>query len=263
MATRERSFLFGRGYVHITGRGAGGIRLPPPPTPPPPGGQGKGGGQGQGQTHGKGQRVGGGRGTGKGQGQGFLAALTAVSATSSIGVVSPNVAGAVTLLSTTTLSGSGTLDVSSISQAFNDLLLEIIVRGTQGAVTDALVIRINNDSGANYDQVFLQGSGASAAVVSSTGNTSAEIAHNIPGNTATANRFGFVDVAIPGYTSTSWHKALDSHYFSSCVTNASDNYVGDISGVWKSTSAVNRVTVFGLATANLAIGSTMRIYGRL
>src|SRR4029077_16611860 len=58
--------------------------------------------------------------------------------------------GALTLLSTTTLSSNGTFDISSISGAYNDLIVVAIVRDSASASTDVVQMRFNNDTTSTY-----------------------------------------------------------------------------------------------------------------
>lgn len=166
------------------------------------------------------------------------------------------------LLSTTTLGSDGTFDVSGIDQTYSDLILIGIVRGTRAAATvDTLWMRFNNDSGAHYDNQFLDSHGSTTA--SSVSNTDAAIyaASIIPASTATAGDFGYFCAEIPGYASTVWNKTANCDY-SSPITAGSLVWRGFLGGVWRSTAAITRVQVLGQTTANLLAGSQLRIYGR-
>lgn len=170
--------------------------------------------------------------------------------------------GALTLLSTTTLGGAGTFDVSSISGSYNDLILVLIVRGSRSSGTDTLLIRLNNDSGANYVRQELHGSGSTASATQSASSTAAD-SILIPGSTATASLFAFVEATLHGYASTTWKKSIEWRTFTA-VDLASGSYQIQHGGVlWNNTAAVTRVQALGNVTANLVTGSQLRIYGRL
>src|SRR4029077_3579725 len=68
-------------------------------------------------------------------------------------------AGALTLLSTTTLAAAGTIDVSGISGAYNDLVLVLIGRSNDSSAGNPQW-RFNNDSGGNYHYEGQQFSGS-------------------------------------------------------------------------------------------------------
>src|SRR5580765_202956 len=61
--------------------------------------------------------------------------------------------GTLALLSTTNLASPGTFDVSSISQAYNDLVLVVIARGVISAVNTDIQLLFNADSAAHYTYV--------------------------------------------------------------------------------------------------------------
>ncbi len=174
----------------------------------------------------------------------------------------PAASGALTLLSTTTRATDGTIDVSSISQAYNDLILVAILRGTDSGANDNLDVTLNNDGGANYYMERIFASSATAAAVESLGNTKVA-SGQIPAAAATAGIFAVFTFEICGYTSTTWQKHVSWVAASSLNNSAGNqfNYRGTVR--WASTAAVNRVTLVGDSTAALKTGSQLRIYGRL
>lgn len=174
----------------------------------------------------------------------------------------PAASGALTLLSTTTRATDGTIDVSSISQAYNDLVLQAIIRGTDAAATDTCKLVLNNDTAANYGSQSLQGTAATASATES--NSAAFVSAGImPAAAATANCFWFAQIIIPGYASTVWDKVVLVQYGYGTAITTGTRFVTNRMGFWASTAAVNRVTLSGFSTANLLTGSTLRIYGRL
>ena len=265
MATRERPFLFGRGYVHITGRGAGGIRLPPPPTQPPPGGQGKGGGQGQGQAHGKGQGVGGGRGTGKGQGVGVNAlavALGTISSTAGVVVPSPDV-GAVTRIGQVVADGtSSTIDFTGIAGTYSSLRLIVWGRSDLAAVSDNVYVRFNADSGANYDWQWSRVNSSAITVNFNPGDTAGINVAIMTAATGTANLATSFTVDIPSYAATSFFHTLTATAQEQHGITAATSNLMVLGGTWHSTAAITRVTV-RLASAHFVSGSIATLYGLL
>lgn len=170
---------------------------------------------------------------------------------------SSGAAGDETLLSTTTLAVDGTFDVTGISGAYNDLRLVLIVRGTRAAaVNDFCQMRLNNDSGGNYDSEFVL-NGTATNVFSA---TSGRLSASMPAATATANAFGMIELFIPAYAATAKLKVcrfLGSHP----LTIGSSDFTEQGMCVWNSTAAITRVGFFGGTTANLLTGSQLRIYG--
>ena len=165
------------------------------------------------------------------------------------------------LLTTSTRGTDGSFDISGISQAYNDLIIVMIGRGTTSAATDNILLRFNNDSGSNY--AFENVHSLSGTAAGSTGATQSSItAFTFPAATATAGQFGFGMMFIPGYTSSTWNKACIGSWYRSTGTVTSPG-VACAGGSWASTAAINRIQLLGSAAANLLTGSQVRIYGVL
>jgi hypothetical protein len=170
--------------------------------------------------------------------------------------------GAWTLLSTTTLASAGTFDISSISGAYNDLILVAIVRGT-AAGNDSLKLNFNGDSSGTppYNWQRLRGNASTADAFESVGTNNLSVAQ-IPGAASRANSFAMVEVLIPGYASTTWFKIFTSYGMWSSVAGSGITSAFEYAGSYDSTAAITRVTLQGSGTANLVTGSQLRIYGR-
>lgn len=169
---------------------------------------------------------------------------------------------ALTLLSTTTRATDGTIDVSGISGAYNDLILVLIARSTLSATFDTLEMRFNNDSGNNYYTQRIRGAATTASAAESIAASTVGVT-NLPGASATANLFGFVVVTLFGYASTTWTKMFEveniaANALSTGAVNAV--YAG---GFWNNTAAITRVSAAGASAQALLTGSQLRIYGRL
>lgn len=167
-----------------------------------------------------------------------------------------------TLLSSTTLASDTTFDVSAIDQTYNDLILAIIARGTNASLTEVLLLRLNNDSSANYGLQNIRGLASTPSAGELVSATSMQI-QNIASATAAASCFSMLSVIIPGYTSTTWQKEalITVMEHSAITTGAMDIHVSG--GIWNQASAVNRIQLLGNSTAALKTGSILRIYGRL
>ena len=171
--------------------------------------------------------------------------------------------GAWTLLSTTTLGSATTFDVSSISGSYNDLYCCAIIRSANADVDDDVTWRLNADSGSNYYRQMINANATTITATEIIGN-SWLFAGFVPGASATANLFGVVELTIYGYASTSWKKAMVYRSFGPSNAAAAGLYLRSGAGLWNSTAAVNRVQIsVNSGAANFAIGSQLRIYGRL
>lgn len=163
------------------------------------------------------------------------------------------------LISTQTRATAGTLTFSSIPATYKHLRLIGHVRGTHAAATDNLAIRFNNSSAAVYDDCFLAGD--SSGAVSAGGNIGATQARSVHINTAIspASDFTTVDITVANYASTSVNKAFSAG--TGGANNSTLTLMVILWGQWGSTAAINRIDLFGNLTANLAIGSTVSLYG--
>ena len=153
-------------------------------------------------------------------------------------------------IATTTLaSTSSSITLSSIPATYTDL--RIVVVGTTASST-TWYFRFNGDTGANYGRTELQGTGAS--LLTSYGASTTEISWQYTNNSASVPNFCSADVfSYAGST------------FKSCLTTTSQDAngsgnVGINAGIWRSTSAINSVTVFN-TTTTFSVGTVVTIYG--
>ncbi len=174
----------------------------------------------------------------------------------------PATGGAVVLLSTTTLGSNNTFDVSSISGAYNDLILVLIARLTDAGANDRVNFRLNNDSAGNYYGERFSVNNAALTGANMNGTTSWQVA-TYPAAGASSGFFGISELTLYGYASTAWRKAGQWHSSGTDGTAASASTVQRGGGFWNSTAAITRVQLFGNTTANFLTGSELRIYGRL
>lgn len=136
--------------------------------------------------------------------------------------------------------GVSTVTFSNIPLVYEHLQIRFISRNNRsGQVIDALNIKANNDSGANYSNHRLEGQGSSAG---SSGGSSlnAAIFGTMPASSATASVFGVGVIDILDYANTSKYKTFRT--LSGFDSNGS-GYVGVYSGLWQSTSAINSLTI--------------------
>jgi hypothetical protein len=169
--------------------------------------------------------------------------------------------GALALLSTTTLASPGTFDITGISGAYNDLLLVLIARGADVSFSDSARLTVNGAT-TNYYMQKMQAVGTAVTALESIG-TGRFSMPRIPATNSPAGWFASHLWTFPGYASTVWVKNVLVEESAGINTTTGAIYNSRYSGVWASTAAINRVTISGDTTANLATGSQLRIYGRL
>ena len=157
------------------------------------------------------------------------------------------------IASTTLGSNQTTVEFTSISGSYTDLFLVAMIGNSANNERD-LYIQVGNgsyDSGANYSRTFLYGNGTSAASSRTSNNTEWRFFPAVQNNTPSQ----FVSIHFQNYSNTTTNKtALGRAGFGS-------NNVGAWVGLWRSTSAINRIKLYCQPTADFVTGSTFTLYG--
>ena len=156
-------------------------------------------------------------------------------------------------LATITLgSNQQTVTFSNIPTSVNGVNLRDLVLVFNGALTgnDTFRMRLNGDTGANYDNVEAR---------AQSGNTT--VAEGLTGRTSFYLGFlssGRNDVVtqIFDFSATNKHKAALTRY-----GNAGADYVGMVATGWVNTAAVNSVLVRPDQSTSIAAGGTISLYG--
>lgn len=153
---------------------------------------------------------------------------------------------AITPLANITLSSSAsTVTFSSISGSYRDLYLVMNITAT-GSMGETF-IQLNTDTGSNYSNVYMQGTG-SAANSGTTWATGLFLSYTL-GTNPMVNLFTLFD-----YSATDKHKtSLNRH-------NKADSTVEAMAGRWANTSAVTSLKILS-SSASFAAGSTFSLFG--
>jgi hypothetical protein len=162
-----------------------------------------------------------------------------------------------TVLHDETLVAAGTFDVSSISQAYDELELTLLLRGDVSATNDATRLFFNNDTTeASYRTELLQGNGATPT---SAGADTALIG-TVPAGTAVSGDFSAMKVYIPEYAG---GKQKTSIILNSARISTTDIRTQIIAHNWENTAAITRIQVRtdNHATDEFDVGSRLVIVG--
>ena len=154
-------------------------------------------------------------------------------------------------IATNTVSGSSTTTItfSSIPSTYTDLIL-VLNAATGSSVRDAIV-RFNSDSGTNYSNTDLKGSGSTAT---STRDSNSNAAY-FGWATAITTSFESINIMhIQNYSNTTTYKTALAR------GNTASRYVSTTVNLWRSTSAINTITCIANGD-NFAAGSTLSLYG--
>lgn len=158
-----------------------------------------------------------------------------------------------------TLVGSAaSIDFTGIPTTYAHLMIVVYARGDTAASSTNLLARLNNDSAANYDNQFL----SSQAAVSTASESLAATALTcgaIPAATAGANLFGQAEILVAHYAGAANNKSTRTVWGMKIGTASTNLNVGDNTGFWRSSAAINRVTLFP-AAGNFVAGTRVSIY---
>lgn len=159
------------------------------------------------------------------------------------------------ITSTTLQTVSSSISFTSITNTYTDLVLVLFGRSTRGSTDDTIYMRFNNDSAGNYSRTRLlgQGSGASSERQTNTAYILFDIlsAANNPTNDFSTNIY-----QIQNYANTNINK-----YVFARANNANGSFVFAGIGLWRSTSAINRIDIGPLTGPNFLAGTTATLYG--
>jgi hypothetical protein len=155
-----------------------------------------------------------------------------------------------TPIATTTLgSNTNTVTFSSIASTYTDLVLVMSVKNTSGSFYDNL-LQFNSDTASNYSWTRISGNGTAATSARGTSQTSIQAGW---GGTNPATTI----VSLQNYSNATTYKT--------CLvrTNDVDAVTAAYAGLWRSTSAINRIDILAYSGTNFITGSTFTLYGIL
>lgn len=158
-----------------------------------------------------------------------------------------------TPIATTTASGSiSSITFSSIAGTYTDLVL--IVSASLASGAENLRIRFNSDTGTNYSNTVLVGSGSGAG--SSRASNQTYIAADSNGYLTTTNNIYIMN--IQNYSNATTYKTALVR-----ANNAASGASGvdAIVGLWRSTSAIDSITILNSGGVNFASSSTFTLFG--
>ena len=147
-------------------------------------------------------------------------------------------------LATTTLSGDASLTFSSIPASYRDL---IMVANFKTSSDSLIFVRANGDTGTNYSQVRMWGTGSSTA--SSTGSqTYWDMETGL-----TSSQWNTTIFQIFDYSATDKHKAA--------LYRSNQTLVAASAQRWASTSAITSISIALESGITFEAGTTFSLYG--
>jgi hypothetical protein len=153
--------------------------------------------------------------------------------------------------------GAASIDFSSIPATYTDLLLKVSARRSD-STEGYLSLRFNANSGSNYSNKTLRGSGSAASSSSDSSATYLDF-WVIDGTSYTDNTFASTDIYIPNYAG-STNKSVSADNMAE--GNTTTMYLQMTAGLWAQTSAINQITLYAAgASGTFAQYSTAYLYG--
>lgn len=168
-----------------------------------------------------------------------------------------------TVIEHTELGSDGTIDFQNIPQTFTHLKVDVFARDSTAGSTGSVYMRLNNDSGANYDVDSVYGINGSAGSERQTAASSAKL-FLISGSSASAVGFGSGSILLNGYRSVTGSLARRGFTSYGGYYDAGGGYNGFVwvtANVWRSSSAISRITLAGTSWGNLKTGSMATLLG--
>jgi len=167
------------------------------------------------------------------------------------------VTGGLTRIAETVLTeAAASISFAAIAGTYSSLLLILTGRGDAAAADNPAWLRFNGDAGANYDWHIALFDGTAA---SNTGDTRGPIG-NIPEANALANRAGIVEILIPHYAKTTFHKKwlARTNWHNSAGEAAPP--ARNLAGTWRSAAAITDITILP-NSGNFVAGTVATLYG--
>lgn len=161
----------------------------------------------------------------------------------------------------TTLGGTATaVDITSISASYAHLLVVAYARSDVAATSTGLALRFNNDVAANYDFQQLLGTAATPSAAEAFAQTQMTTG-SMPGATAGANLFNASITFIPHYAGSTNNKLALSISATKIGTTTGSVTAYLFGGFWRSSAAINRVTLLPVVGSNFVAGTRVTLYG--
>jgi hypothetical protein len=167
--------------------------------------------------------------------------------------------GAMEYIASSTPSGTNTITFSSIPSTYKHLQIHAhSCTGRTTNTTDGAYVRYNSDSGSNYQYSYVNASVASH----NSGSQGSPTGYNylfFHGTQQNNDGFSATILTILNYASTSVYKT--GVWNGGSTNDGSYGEIGMGGGVWRSTSAINSITIYTETGSNYIAGTRFDLYG--
>ena len=150
--------------------------------------------------------------------------------------------------------GAATIDFSSIPSTYTDLCIKLSSRTNRAFPVDGVLIALNGST-SSFTNKYIEGDGVSAY-----SSSTARVAANATGTTATSNTFANSDIYIPNYAGSS-NKSFSGD---SVTENNATGAIADLlANLWSNTAAITSISLSPLLGTLFTQYSTATLYGIL
>ncbi len=152
------------------------------------------------------------------------------------------------------ITAGATIAIASAS-SYSLIEVSFIGRGTASAANEYPWLRLNGDSGANYDDAYTYNASASEHLA-----VTQMYLGLCPAATAPASYFASYRITLYGPGTTAAYKNVTGHYGWAQGTAAGNIFTGTTFGQWRSTAAITSLAI-GINSGGYAPGSSYTIIG--
>ena len=165
-----------------------------------------------------------------------------------------------TPIATNTLTAAAaSVTFSSIPQGYTDLIVIASVKNDfTAALNRSARLRFNGDTGTNYSETVIYGTGSAAASTRETSQASAWYGEVVTSSASVnANSFSNFILNIMNYSNTTTFKTFIAR------SNVTENFLTAATCLYSSTNPLTSITFFPNTpgTSNFVTGSTITLYG--
>lgn len=161
---------------------------------------------------------------------------------------------------TSVASSNSAIDFSSIPATYRHLRIVVSARSDSTGVGEPLRIRLNADSSSLYDSLKADINHNAHLVTYEGLNDISGYLPAVPCSAATGSLYAAQVISLPNYASASIFKTYHAEGGMQIGPLTTNLYVSVTEGMWKSTSPVNRITLFP-ASSSFVAASRITLYG--
>jgi hypothetical protein len=167
---------------------------------------------------------------------------------------------AMQLIEERVLAATSTTETFNAFGTYKHIRIVVMGRGDKSATFTSISLRMNADSGSNYDGQFADSNNTTNATPSPTAAATSVGVGWLPAASAPSDVAGFVEIEAFFVSGTTFHKTGKATTGLKLSSVAAGMFEGHASFFYRSTSAVTSITLFPDSN-NFIVGTTFSVYG--